>query len=204
MDKEKIIRLFNDELSLINNSSFRDLVILVLADKVEEDYFFIPASMTSKYHPAICNLKHGLLVHIKLTCAYCKMLIDALLDEGKQKKQDLIITACLLHDISKKGKYAKYDDYKNHPLIASLIVQSYIDENIILLNEIEKQDQIELTNLIKFHSGIFTPSEFKKSIYNYSLNELIIYLADYMASRKNQNHNQYIESRHKIISEILA
>jgi hypothetical protein len=204
MDKEKIIKLFNDELSMIHNSSMRDLVIMILADRVNNDYFFIPASMTSKYHPAICNLKHGLLVHIKLSCAYCKVLIDALIDEGKQKQQDLIITACLLHDISKKGKYDKYNDYKNHPLIASLLVQSYIEENIILLNEIEKQEQNELTNLIKFHSGIFTPSEFKKPITHYSTNELIIYLADYMSSRKNQNHEPYILNRHKLISEILA
>lgn len=65
MDKNKIIQLFENELSDIKNSLLNNLIIECYTG-LDDSFFEIPSSSTGKYHPEVCNRKHGLIIHIKL------------------------------------------------------------------------------------------------------------------------------------------
>jgi hypothetical protein len=213
MNKEKIESLFELELKQIKNPILHD-IILSCYEKLDDIFFDIPSSSTGKYHPEVCNRKHGLVMHIKLVFAYAKILIEATFKyyeiNERTNIQDLILTAILLHDISKRKYYKKYSDYENHPITSSNIVKDVIYSifnghfNLYENDNITIKDTEQLLDMIKNHMGIYTPKEYEKPIENYTLSELIVYYSDILSSQRNQNHLPYIEEMYLQVKEILA
>ncbi len=163
------------ELLLINNEELREWTKQTLAKA--PDYFFnAQASSTGQYHPA-CTIKQGgLIVHVKRAVYIANRLR---LGWGvKGIDIDIVLSATILHDIAKTGRGSgSYDDYLNHPLNA----KKYYEQP----NEAVKDMLPKVNSCIENHMGLWTPESIKKPLTDYTLLELLVYTADYMATTKD-------------------
>jgi len=141
------------------------------------DYFYKGwASSTGKYHPACTCKDGGLVVHVRRAVYITNRLCGGWGIEGVDR--DIVLAATILHDIAKVGQGSgPYADYVNHPINAI----KYLDQNILISEEI----YTKIYNCIRFHMGLWTPDSIKKPIKDYTLLELIVYTADYMATTKD-------------------
>lgn len=169
--------MLNNELNLIQNLAIREWTKKTL-ENAPEYFWKAQASSTGKYHPA-CTIKEGgLITHVKRAV----YIVDRLSTGWglNEIQRDIVISATILHDIAKVGNptVAKttYDDYLNHPLNA----EKYFAK-------VEKETNVVnvINQCIKNHMGLWTPDSIKKAIEDYSLLELIVYTADYLATTKD-------------------
>ena len=178
--KEKV---FEKTLALIKDEEKRDWVRKVL--KTFPEYFWTqPAATTGKYHPVCVNVKSGLLIHTKRVVWFVIKFMHAFkYMENNQVLNitvyDNIFAACILHDGFKGGKgYTNYLTYTDHPiLVEKFYKEAYPNEEL-------KPWQQQIFELIKYHMAFWGPDVATKSIQDYTTPELIVYLADYFASRK--------------------
>lgn len=141
------------------------------------DYFYKGwASSTGKYHPACTCKDGGLVVHVKRAVYITNRLCGGWGLEGLDK--DIVLAATILHDIAKVGQGSgPYADYVNHPINAI----NYLDQTV----DIPAEVYTKVYDCIRFHMGLWTPESIKKPIKDYTLLELIVYTADYMATTKD-------------------
>jgi len=160
------------EIDLIKNEKIKQFTINTLNNA--PDYFFeAPASSTGKYHPECTCKKGGLIVHVKRAVFIANRLCEgwAIFDI----ERDIVLSATILHDIAKTGKgQGSFDDYNNHPINANKYFTLLEDENI----------KGSIRECVKHHMGRWTPDSVKKEIKKYSLMELLVYTADYIAATK--------------------
>lgn len=178
---------FDKELNLIRNQNIRAFTEATL--KNAPDYFWIAqASSSGKYHPECTNKEGGLVVHVKRAVYMANRLCEGWgifnLD------RDIVLSSTILHDIAKvpgTNVAAKYNmnwvteaDFVNHPINASKYwfgLKETVDLGIDTLAKI--------SNCVQYHMGRWTPDSIKKEIKDYSLLELCVYTADYIATTKD-------------------
>lgn len=168
------------EISLILNPDIRQFTIDTLNNA--PDYFFeAPASSTGRYHPQCTFKKGGLVIHVKRAVYIINRLCDGWgifhLD------RDIVFSAIILHDIAKVSSplvnsKMTYEDYEHHPLKAKLYYIPHPEIAPII-------DRINLC--IENHMGRWSPKSVIKDINKYTLLELIVYTADYLATTKDLN-----------------
>jgi len=179
--KEKV---FEKTLALIKNEEKREWVKKVLGI-FPEHFWTRPTSTTGKYHPVCSNVRSGLLIHTKRVVWFAIRFMQAFkyreegLGANNIEMSDNIIASCILHDGFKGGKgQSDYKTYEDHPI---LVEQHYKET---FPNEEVTFWQQEIFNLIKYHMAFWGPDIAKKPIEKYTIPELIVYMADYFASRK--------------------
>jgi 23S rRNA maturation-related 3'-5' exoribonuclease YhaM len=176
------------EINLINDVSIKEFTKATLNNA--PDYFFkAMASSTGKYHPACTYKEGGLIIHVKravyianrLSSGYGILEID----------RDRILSAIILHDIAKfpnpkqDPKYT-FADYENHPLNAEKYFAKMNEEkNELNDGTFAEENVAKIRSCIRHHMGLWTPASIRKPIKEYSLLELIVYTADYMAATKD-------------------
>lgn len=168
--------LFDNVLNNITNEAIRKFTINVL-DACDPILEKIPASTSGKYHPEECCGEGGLVIHILRACFFGNLAIKSLNLDKDDIKGDIILSALLLHDIAKKEKYPKYNDYVNHPVIAANMIEPFkgnLPDNIFKV----------IKDAIVSHMGPWTPNSHKKPMNKYNLIEFIVYQSDYLASQK--------------------
>jgi len=142
-------------------------------------YFWVAkASSSGKYHPQCTNKEGGLLIHVKRTAFMANRLCSGFQIEGIDR--DKILSAAILHDIAKVpgtkvckeyGMDCTSEDFENHPINAS----KYL---------VHSEHTAEIVEMIRHHMGPWTPESIKKPLGKYTKGQLIVYLADYMATTK--------------------
>jgi hypothetical protein len=169
MIREELI----NEINLIQDLKIRTFVKETLNNT--PDYFFTaPASSTGKHHPACTNGKRGLLVHVQRAVYFANRLCSGLGIVDKQR--DIVLAGTILHDIAKVPNQGNnFDNYVNHPINALKYLASTGDENLTR----------EISNCIQYHMGLWSPEQIKKPIKQYTLTEITVYLADYLATTKD-------------------
>ena len=196
MNKSEI---FRDELNLITNNDIREIVENCLNNAPDYTYK-LPASSSGKYHPKQ-DLGHmGLVRHIKTVV---HIGIDLLRSEQfvKENKdyQDVIVASALLHDIKTRiNDYDKYTTAK-HPLLSSDFFMDEVENTIDFLESngvanseldyLQKQCN-RIYNCIRSHMGKWNKDyKTKEEILPKPLTklEVLVHLADYIASRKYIN-----------------
>lgn len=166
--------VFEDIINQINDGNIKRFTIQVI-NSLDSEFFKLKTSTTGKHHPPECNVEGGIIKHIQRVCYFAHLLIDSHRFDSLNIKGDIILSACLLHDIGKKSEYVNYQDYLDHPIRSFNIAERFckhLDPKIWKI----------LGNCILFHMGNYGPKKLQKSQYN--LLELIVYTADYFASRK--------------------
>lgn len=173
-EKEQV---FGKELELIFDKKVREFTRLCILSA--PDYFFVdcPASSTGKYHPLNELGPDGTIIHTKkvFTTAYelCRGL-------ECEHNRDLILAACIIHDLVKQGWSRSGHTHKMHPEFGAQLV-SNVQKDTQILSE---QAFTIVRNCVGYHYGPWSYGDWKKSLEDYTPEELCVYLSDYIASKR--------------------
>ena len=168
--------------SIIKNEHLRNAVLKYFVDTVPNYFWHVQASSTGKYHPQYALGEEGLLRH---TCAAVRIAVAIInLDQYNgifdDVDKDNIIVALMLHDTFKHGeeKDGKYNPYSihEHPLLAAEKVSERLDD----------EHKCVIANCIASHMGEWTESNRSRYVLPKpkTLEEQMVHLCDYLASRK--------------------
>lgn len=179
MNIEDRIGLFNNELRLVVNPIIREFTEECL--KAAPDYVFedCPSSSTGKYHPIDELGADGTILHTRKVFALAYELCRGL---DCEDYRDEICAAALLHDMAKQGLTKTGMTTKDHPQIMAKLAHDVYNEKFT-----EKLDRSVFYRIyygIFFHYGPWTSKDVKKSIKEYALWELCVYMADYVSSKR--------------------
>jgi hypothetical protein len=165
--KEDKMKIFKEELQLIESENLRVFCELVLAGL--PDYFFTaPASSSGKYHPEFSNGEGGLVRHTKMVVQVVEELL--FLKQYQSVNRDLVIVAAILHDGVKLGLNGKGTDPMHPDLMAAVILNTEFEMPWI-------QKKI-IAEMIRCHMGQWGKY---KPIFP---GQKLLHMADYIASRK--------------------
>ena len=189
MSKAEIV--FKEELAYIESKSTRDFVVKCFNDLAADYFWDFTASSSQTHHPDVCNQKHGLVIHTKLTVWWGRKIAESF----NQKNIDVVVASLLLHDLQKFGKIldqnkkptlARY--WGTHgPMLANQMEKLYDGVNI----HKEIADKIRhISACVAKHMGRWT-DESLSNVWTESLKEIekdfssiIVELADYASSRQ--------------------
>jgi hypothetical protein len=174
---EERVATFEKELELIFDDNIKEFTKLCLV--AAPDYFFTdcPASSSGKYHPINELGPDGTILHTKkvFTVAYefCRGL-------GCENHRDEILSACIIHDLRKQGLTKSGHTTKNHPDLAAQLVDEVQRDTMLL----EDESHNLIRNMVGYHYGLWSTGRWVKDLSNYSMEELCMYISDYIASKR--------------------
>ncbi len=187
MNSKERIELFQRELSYIADDELREFAKQLLRDA--DDYFFsVPASSSGKYHPNFARGEGGLVRHTKAVAYFVNELIRPEMEFGsiERRDADILIVAAIAHDIKKQGDGIDGHTVKEHPKIASdYVLKTYKEYE---WKTIDCTDIHDMRDVIESHMG---PWQDPKPS---SRKQMILFYADYIASRKEIVGLDFIES----------
>lgn len=177
MELSKREEIFKEELSVISNDRIREFTKLCLFSA--PDYIFedCPASTTGKHHPLNELSWDGTIIHTKKVFNIAYALSRGLAIE---ENRDSILSACIIHDLVKKGWKGGIWTQKNHPQLGAELITNIQKETQLLTQE--EFDTIR--NSVFHHYGPWTTKVVSKKMTDYSLEELCVYISDYIASKR--------------------
>ena len=189
MDYEDRINYFRDELELIARPEIREFVeecIKRVPDYVFED---CPSSSSGKYHPIEESGPDGTILHTKKVFALAYELSRGLDCEGSR---DEVCAAALLHDLVKQGMTKSGFTVKEHPqLMAEFVADIYKEK---FKDKLDRESALKIYYGIFYHYGPWTKQSVRKPMSDYTPEELAVYLADYVSSKRFV----HIDSRRKL------
>lgn len=146
---------------VIQNTQVLDFTLEALSAYTKEEFFYIPASNSGKYHPGYALGIGGLLRHTKS----CLLLAVELftIHKFKPEVQDYILSALALHDIEKPSK--------THPIEVKLRLEALRDLKTFC----------KVIPLIESHMGQF--DMYGKLPRPKTRAQKYVHLVDYLASR---------------------
>jgi len=175
--------VFEKELNYISNEKLKEFIIKCL-EKAPEYFYHIPASSSGKYHPKQDLGEGGLVRHTK---AVVQVAIDLIRCEqfvkDEEEIKDIIVSACLLHDVIKNGFEDSGKTLTEHPLLAcDFITDIYKSKEWSFYSSIISLIQIS----IQTHMGKWNTDKEGNEVLPVpdSRLEKLVHLADYIASRK--------------------
>jgi len=187
MGKENEILLpLLDEINLIIDEPIKSFVRSIL---VRGDSFWkIPSSFSGKYHPGDEHEVGGNVLHTKrvVRIAICMSESYSLTQEEK----DIVIAACLLHDLCKGVADPKSNEYKYdpmHPYTVGKFVEHCQEKDKKFASESESSTLFlaeevvqSILRLIRCHLGPWSPIP---ETYPITYLDYIVHLSDNVASK---------------------
>jgi len=178
MDMEIKTQTFAPELERIYNEEIREFAKLCIC--AAPDYFFLdcPASTAGKYHPIDELGPDGTIIHTKKVFTVIYELCRAL---DCENHRDELLAAGLIHDLRKQGvESVTGHTVRNHPALAADLVEEVQDATQILSDESYRI----IRTAVGYHYGPWSSGDWKKPLARYTPEELCLYLADYIASKR--------------------
>jgi len=179
MELKERLSIFKDELDLIGRKNVKDFAkacIVAAPDYVFED---CPSSSTGKYHPIEELGADGTLIHTKKVSAVAYELSRGL---DCENHRDAIVAAAILHDMAKQGLERSGHTVRNHPqIMARLIADVYNEE---FKDKLDKTTANLIYWAVFYHYGPWTDESVRKPLKEYTSEELVVYLADYIVSKR--------------------
>lgn len=162
-----------------------DLISQQYRDRIEngienlpDSFWTDPPSLSGKYHPAFDHGYGGIVRHVIMALTVASDLIRADFDgkEFTQRDIDIIYIALLFHDAVKINEEG-HSSFE-HPLDSAIFCNQYVTGN----TEIED----DVFCCIRSHMGRWNTSEKSDKVLHkpISINERLVHMADYIASRK--------------------
>lgn len=174
---EEKVAYFEPELRRIYDNKIREFTRLCLTQC--PDYIFedCPSSSSGKFHP-LDELGHdGTLVHIKKVFTMAYEMVKAM---DCEDNRDLVLAACIIHDLRKYGTINTGHTLKDHAAHAANLVNEVQEATQLLTDE-----QYEtLRNCVGFHYGPWSEEPWKKSMPEYTSEELALFLSDFVVSKR--------------------
>lgn len=146
----------------------------------------VAASSTGKYHPRYALGRGGLVRH---TIALVRLLnhmfaVESFANQFTSRERDLLRAAGLAHDMMKSGTQADYEKNKytkfDHPLLAADMIRS--------MDGLSKEEIEFIAHVIESHMGVWNTDKRHPNIVlpkPEDKYQIILHLADYLASRKD-------------------
>lgn len=187
MTKKERLDLFAREISYIADEELKNFCRQALIDA--DDYFFtVPASSSGKYHPDFARGEGGLVRHTKAVAYFVNELIRPEMEFGtiSRRDADLLIVSAVLHDIKKQGDGIEGHTVREHPQLASNYIKQLYDD--YEWETITTDDIHDMRYVVESHMGPW--QEPKPS----SRKQLLLFYADYIASRKEIVGLDFIDS----------
>ena len=181
---KKTEELFEEVLSSFESADIKKYAEICL-ESAPKYWYNVPASSTGKYHPYYALGDGGLVRH---TIAVIKFLnymfsIEYVANQFTSRERDLLRVAGLAHDMWKSGTQEDYEKTKwtkfNHPIIAS--------KQIWEIKDIPEEDRRFICKTISSHMGQWNTDKRYPDIIlpkPEDKYQIILHLADYLASRK--------------------
>lgn len=168
---------FVSELERIFDLTIREFTRLCVISA--PDYFFIdcPASTSGKYHPIDELGADGTILHTKKVFTVAYELCRGLQCENHR---DEILAACIIHDLRKQGMKQSGHTAKNHPSLGADLVEEVQEATQMLT---DKSYNI-IRSAVGYHYGPWSTGDWKKPLDKFTPEELCVYLADYVASKR--------------------
>lgn len=184
-ENEVLISLL-DEINLINDDALASFVRSILLKA--ETFWNIPSSFSGKYHPADEHNAGGNVLHTKRVVRVAMILADSY--SLSTDERDVIIAACLLHDVT-KGIASKDDSCFEYDPMHPYTVGKFVtkcqlhdkeygnDAQSTSLFVTEEMAQTVL-RLIRCHLGPWSPVP---ETYPITYMDYIVHIADNVASK---------------------
>jgi len=174
---EDKVMYFDPELKRIYDNKIREFTRLCITQA--PDYIFedCPSSSSGKYHP-LDELSHdGTLIHVKKVFTMAYELVKAL---DCEENRDLVLSACIIHDLRKQGVTHTGHTLKDHAGLAADLV-----EEVQAATQLLTDDQYDIIrNCVGYHYGPWSEPPWKKPIEKYSKEELTVFISDYTVSKR--------------------
>jgi len=179
MELKERMSIFKDELDLISRKEVKDFVKACIAKAPDYVFEDCPSSSSGKYHPIEELGADGTLIHTKKVSAVAYEFSRAL---DCENHRDEIVAAAILHDMAKQGLESAGHTVREHPRIMSKIIAGVYNDGF--------KDKLNKTtaNLIYwsvfYHYGPWTEESVRKPLREYTPEELSVYMADYIVSKR--------------------
>jgi HD superfamily phosphohydrolase YqeK len=173
------IEFFKDELALIGKLVVREFVEECL--KTVPDYVFedCPAATSGKFHPIEELGPDGTLIHTKKVFA---VAYDLSIGLGCENHRDEILAAAILHDLAKQGVESAGHTTKDHPqVMASVAADVYRQK---FKGKLSRESANIICSAIFHHYGPWTDKSVRKSLSQYTPEELAVYISDFICSKR--------------------
>jgi len=194
---------FEEELKLIKNSKIKKFIFYIIKEYCQDSFWTMPTSSSGKFHPVIVNGEGGLVRHIKLCVAVAQELIRAWdycygYDENEEELWgspgqidiDVIVAACLLHDLYKNEIPSQSMSHKELIARHGSCLSDDIRNNLNWKNWIDIRTLIDCICIgISSHMGKWTLpiNQIPHNVIYSGLGSYvakIVHNADYIASRQ--------------------
>lgn len=179
MNYGKRLETFEEELNLISKPEIKEFTKACI--KAAPDYIFedCPSSSSGKFHPIEELGADGTILHTKKVFALAYELSRGL---DCEYSRDEICAAALLHDMLKQGVEKTGHTVHNHPqLMAKLVADVYKDK---FTDKLSRESALKIYYGIFYHYGPWTDRSVKKPLSKYTPEELCVYVADYVSSKR--------------------
>lgn len=202
--EDEILAPLLSEISLIQDKGVRSFVRAVLLN-APKLFWTGPSSCSGKYHPPDERGEGGNVLHTKRVVRIAQIM--AVSQERSSVETDVVIAACILHDLTKviEGYDGKMYTDPMHPYTVDKIVtklheKDMEDEQEALKrsNTLEADDLVifQIMKCIRTHLGIWSP--IPETIPSVTV-EWIVHLADNLASKLHMLVDEEVnEARWKI------
>jgi hypothetical protein len=177
---EEKVEIFKAELDRIFDRKIREFTKLCIISA--PDYIFLdcPASSSGKYHPVSEIGADGNCIHTRKVFTLVYELCRGL---DVESKRDQVCSAALIHDLVKQNFVKTGHTHKKHPHFAAELVDK-VQNATLLLTDDEHQT---IRNCVGYHYGLWSSPPWLKPLKDYSFEELTVYIADYIASKRCVN-----------------
>lgn len=176
-------RFFAEELAVFENEDIKDFC-LELLETVPEYFFQISASSTNKYHPDYTIGIMGLAKHVKGATKFLNYIlaIDCVKNLFTSRERDLLRTAVMNHDDEKLGRNGSQYTLFKHPILIAERIQAYKGYDWLPDDEIDY-----IADACASHMGQWNTDKRCKDTLPLpeSKSQMLVHLADYLASRKD-------------------
>lgn len=184
-EEDELLSPLMDEINLIQEESIRDFVRSVLLKS--GTFWTIPASFSSKYHPSDEHDSGGNVLHTKRVTRIANTIVDSY--SLTQEERDMILAACLLHDITKgilseDASSFNYDPMHPYTVGEYILQCQFIDKeegNDAVSSSlfISEENLQTILRLIRCHLGPWSPVP---ETYPITYMDYIVHLADNIAT----------------------
>ncbi len=185
-EENKILAPLLDEINLIVDESIRSFVRSILVRG--ESFWEIPSSFSGKYHPADEHGHGGNVLHTKRVIRIAHYMSESY--ALTQEEKDIVLTACLLHDLCKgiydaDGNKLKYDPM--HPYTVGKFISYCQEKDKKFASESESstlflsEDIVQsILRLVRCHLGPWSPVP---ETFPITYLDYIVHLSDNIASK---------------------
>lgn len=170
--------VFSEELARIYDRKIREFTRLCITQAPDYVFEDCPSSTSGKFHPIDELGPDGTIIHTKKVFTIAYELVKALECENNR---DLVLSACIIHDLCKQGTDKSGHTIKDHALYAARLIDEVQGATMLLT---EKQHSI-IRNSVAFHYGPWTDeADGRKPIADYTPEELAVFLSDFVVSKR--------------------